>query len=211
MLRYLLAMFYSIFAFGLAYANDSELMTGTYNVTFQPIQIEGALEGCSLVFNAVKADFVYLNGALIVANGNISVGANNGVLALMLKVGIKELLGDKKMVRPNFAYLQTANYSTAGVQQEFMDGNEGYKLHFYPFADNAIMSLFDEMMRVKKVTLAFNREKGGMDVLIPIEFDIAESNVVGNKVNRVRTNKTMSDFTGCFGKLIEQAKSSLKK
>jgi hypothetical protein len=201
MIESMLVMMLTLVTFGNAHSQGVESMYGTYSVTFQPMQRQGELESCSLVYNIVQPDFAYLNGRVVVANGNISFTVLNGMPALTMKVGVKEVLGNQKMVRPNFAYLQTANYSTAKVKQQTMEGDDGYRLFLYPLTDSSAMKLFNEMMDSKEITLAFNREKDGMDVMMPIEFSVGETKINGEQVERIRTEETMRNFIDCIGRL----------
>lgn len=211
MRKLMLVLMLTCTAFNIANAQEVESIYGTYNVVFQPVHRQGELQSCSLIYYAVQPDFAYLNGRVVVANGNISFSIIKGMPALTMKVGIKEVLGDQKMIRPNFAYLQTANHSTATVNQQARNGDNGYRLYLYPLTDTTAMELFKEMVDSKKVTLAFNRNKGGVDVQVPIEFDVYETRVEGDRAERIRSEETMNNFSSCISTLTKQAHESIKQ
>ena len=68
-----------------------------------------------------------------------------------------------------------------------------------------------EMIKSGKVTMAFNRVKGGMDVLVPVDLDVIDAEYKGDKVVRKRSKESLANFNDCFGKLLDQAVSSLNK
>lgn len=194
-----------------AHAQTDDSIAGTHAVIFQPVQVSGTVEGCTLVYRAVQFDSVYLNGSPVVAVGNIGVQQHGGNMIVTFKIGVKNLAGNAPFVRPNFAYLQTKSGSTAKVKQQSRDGDDGFKLYVYSFFDPTVQKIFDEMIRAEKITIGFNRTPKGMDVLVPIDLDVIDATYPGGtKVSRVRTNETMKDFMGCYLTLLDQAKTSLE-
>jgi hypothetical protein len=196
-----------LFSFAtLANALDDDSIIGTYSVKFQPTQVDGELHACTLLFRAVQ----YLDGSPVMILGNIGnrqVGAN---LHLTLKVGVKNLVGNGPIVRPNFAYLQTKSYSTAKVKQKAMNGDEGFRLYAYSLFDPTVLDLYKEIMDSSKVTVGFNRKKGGMDVLVPIDLSVSDVEYLdGDKVVRKRSNEAVSNFVTCSATLLNQVKESM--
>lgn len=197
-------------AFAAIAADDS--IAGTHSVVFQPVQVRGELQGCTLVYRAAQFDYAYLEGRPVVAIGNIGIQQFGTQMLFSLKVGLKDLLGNNPMVRPTFAYLQTKSSSTAKVKQESRAGDDGFQLFAYSFFDPSVQKVIEEMTESGRVTLAFNRKKNGMDVLVPIDLDVIDATYPGgNVVQRKRSGETLGAFMGCYLKLIEQAQSSLQK
>ena len=195
-----------------AVTQGDDSIYGTHSVGFQPIQVGGELQGCSLVYKVVHADGVYLRGNPVAIIGNISIGQTGFELGLALKIGVQELVGNHQLVRPNFAYLQTKSYSTAKARQQSSDGEDGFSLFVYSLYDKSVMGLFDEMMDLRKVTIAFNRQKNGMDVLVPVDFDVTDADYLdGARVVRKRSKATKTNFMSCFATLLEQVQLSLDK
>lgn len=195
-----------------ALAQDDDSIYGTHSVVFQPVQVGGELQGCTLVYRAVQADSAYLGGKPVVIVGNIGIGQFGAVLGLALKVGVKELVGDHPFVRPNFAYLQTKSHSTAKAKQQTGAGDDGFSLFAYSLYDSSVMELLMEMIDTKKVTVAFNRKKNGMDVLVPVDLDVIDAEYPGgDSVVRKRSKETLANFSDCFLTLTNQAERSLDK
>ena len=200
-----------LFSFAtLANALDDDSIIGTHSVSFQPIQVGGELQGCTLVYMAVQYDSAYLDGSPVVIVGNIGTGQFGANVILTLKVGVKNLVGNGPIVRPNFAYLQTKSYSTAKVKQKAMNGDEGFRLYAYSLFDPTVLNLYAEIMGSGKVTVGFNRKKDGMDVLVPIDLSVSDAESPdGDKVVRKRSNEAVSNFAICSTTLLNQAKESL--
>ena len=115
------------------------------------------------------------------------------------------MLGNHPIVRPNFAYLQTKSHSTAKAKQQTANGDEGFRLFAYSLYDTPIMSLFEEMMDSRKITIGFNRKKNGMDVAVPLDLDVIDvEDAGGDKVVRKRSKETVENFTNCFLTLLNQ-------
>ena len=209
MKRIIATLFLFSFA-NIANALDDDSIIGTHSVKFQPIQVGGELQGCTLVYMAVQYDSAYLDGSPVVIVGNIGIGQFGANLILTLKVGVKNLVGNGPIVRPNFAYLQTKSYSTAKVKQKAMNGDEGFRLYAYSLFDPTVLNLYGEIMDSGKVTVGFNRKKGGMDVLVPIDLSVSDVEYLdGDKVVRKRSNEAVSNFVTCSTTLLNQAKESL--
>lgn len=199
----------SVCIFTNVYAQDDSVF-GTVSVKFQPNQVQGETRGCSLVYIAIQADHTYLNGTPIVINGNISMAQFGSRVAIQLKIGVKNLFGDNSFTRPHFAYLQTSNHSTAKVQSRVADGDSGYRLFFYSLSDPLVMSLYEELIDSGKVTIAFNRREKGLDVLVPIDLKVEDSEPVDGNLKRKISEDAIRGFLKCTVILMEQALSSTK-
>jgi hypothetical protein len=190
---------------GFAYAQDDSIY-GTVKVTFQPVQSLGETWGCTFVYSAVYPDSVYLKGTPIAIDGNISIFQFGAKLGLQLKIGVKKLAGIGSIKPPNFAYLKTDNYSTAKAQQVIGDGDAGHRLFDYALYDPSVIGVYNEMLESGKVTVAFNRKKDGMDVLVPVDLKVVDSEVLkGKKVHREISEKSLPAFAECAAKLSYQA------
>lgn len=181
-------------------ADDS--VFGTHWVKFQPIQVGGVLQGCELVFLAMTDD---RNGKHVAVNGSIVLGGDDKGLGLLLKIGLKDMALGSPFERPAFAYLQTASASTAKAkQQSFDDGEEGYKSFVYSTTDTAILELLTELMSTRKVTIGYNRKSGGMDVLVPLDLMVIDSEyTAAQKVLRKYSPDAALGFADCNLKVID--------
>jgi hypothetical protein len=191
--------------FDFAYAQDDSIY-GTVKVTFQPVQSLGETWGCTFVYSAVYPDNVYLKGTPVAIDGNISIFQFGAKLGLQLKIGVKKLAGIGSIKPPNFAYLKSDNYSTAKAQQVIRDGDAGHRLFDYSLYESPVVGVYNEMLESGKVVIAFNRKKDGMDVLVPVDLRVMDSEVLKKKkVNRKISEKSLQDFAECAAKLSYQA------
>jgi hypothetical protein len=191
--------------FDVAYAQDDSIY-GTVKVTFQPVKSLGETWGCTFVYSVVYPDSVYLKGTPIAIDGDISLFQFGEKLGLQLKIGVKKLAGVGSIKPPNFAYLKTDNYSTAKAKQVIRDGDAGHRLFDYSLYDSSVIGVYNEMLESGKATVAFNRKKDGMDVLVPVDLRVVDSEVLKKKkVNRKISEKSLQDFAECAAKLSYQA------
>lgn len=192
-------------------ADDS--VFGTHWVRFEPFQVSGELQGCSLVYLAVQADRLYLNGDQVAVNGAIQIRTTPGNrLSLLLKVGLKNLSKNKAFERPNFSYLQTTSFSTNKVRQQSLDGEQGYKLFVYDAIESTTSKMLMEMMDTGKVTIGYNRKKDGADVLVPLDLYVAESVYTADeKVIRKTSPDGLLKFNECLAQVAERQARKIGK
>lgn len=188
-----------------AFAADDSVF-GTHWVKFQPIQVAGDVQGCQLTFLTVTADRVYLNGNQVAVNGSIVLRATDRALGLMLKVGLKDITSPSSTFeRPAFAYLQTASGSTAKSRQQSDDGEPGYKLFVYSATDNDTMKVLLELMSSGNASIGYSRNIGGIDVLVPLDLMVADSEYTQNqKVIRTRSPEAAKGFAECTERIISR-------
>ncbi len=188
-----------------AAADDS--IYGTHWVRYEPIQVAGQLAGCSLVYLAVTADRAYLNGNPVAINGSfiLRADAGNRGVAVGLKTGLKDLNKNGAVFeRPNFAYLQTEHSSTAKAKGQSFDGEDGYKVFAYSIADPAILAVLKDLATAGKTTIGYNRKAGGMDVSVPLDLMVIDSEyAVDQKVIRKRAASSAVGFSTCVASLLD--------
>ncbi len=184
-------------------ADDS--VFGTHWVRSQPVQVGGQLEGCSLVYLAVQADRVYLNGDQVAINGSLVLrSAQGNSLGLMLKIGLKNMTKGSPLERPNFAYIQTASGTSASAKQQILDGDEGYRLFIYNAKDPAIFKMIEDLTNNSKVSIGYNRKKDGMDVIVPLDLTVVDSEYTADqRVIRKNSPESILGFSDCVVKLMD--------
>jgi hypothetical protein len=191
-------------------ADEDRSVFGTHWVKYEPVQVAGELKGCSLVFTTVTADRAYLNGNWVALNGSIGLRAvQDGPLGvvLTLKLGLKDLQSGKEFERPFFAYLQTANGSTAKAPQAAVDGDPGYKLFTYRAVEPAVAAVLGDFIKTPGTTIGYNRRKDGVDVLVPLDFTVVDSEITAsNEVVRKRSDAVVVEWATCVSKLLAAVK-----
>ncbi len=192
-------------------ADDS--VFGTHWVRFEPLQVSGELQGCSLVYMAVQADHLYLNGDQVAVNGAISIRTTPGNrLGMVFKVGLKNLSKNTAFERPYFAYLQTTGFSTSKVWQQARDGDPGYKLFVYNATEPTTQKMLLEMMSTGKVTVGYNRKKERADVLVPLDLFVADSEYTADeKVIRKTSPDGLLKFNECFSQVAERSLNKIRQ
>jgi hypothetical protein len=191
---------------------DDRSIFGTHWVQFEPVQVAGTLIGCSLTFVTVTADRAYLGGSPVALNGSISLrNLQQGPqgLGLTLKLGLNEIQSGKGFVRPAFAYLQTESGTTAKASQASTDGDPGYKLFTYRAAESSVMSVLKDLIGSSKVTIGYNRNKDGIDVLVPLDLTVVDSQYSGaQEVLRKRSPEVASQWGKCISSVIQTSLES---
>lgn len=187
-------------------ADADRSVFGTHWVKYEPVQVAGELKGCSLVFTTVTADRAYLNGNWVALNGSIGLRTvENGPLGVVvtLKLGLKDLQSNNGFERPFFAYLQTAKGSTAKAPQAAVDGDLGYKLFTYRAVEPAVAAVLGDFVEASGVTIGYNRRKDGVDVLVPLDFTVVDSEITAsNEVIRKRSDAVVTEWATCVSKLL---------
>jgi hypothetical protein len=192
---------------------EKDSVFGTHWVRFEPLQIEGQLKGCSLVYLAVQADWAYLNGSQIAVNGAIQVTEMPpGLPVLIFKIGLRNMsLPGSSFISPTFAYIQTDGASTAAATQRSMEGEAGYGLFVYNF-DSQVAKVLGGLIDGRNVSIGFNRKKGGTDVIVPLDFSVVDSEYTeSQKVIRKHSSASTVAFADCVLGVIEMAQKTHQK
>lgn len=181
---------------------------GTYSVTFQPLTSAGQLKGCSLIYNVMMLDYVYQNGAPVLAVGNITYNQSEQHPGLSLKLGLSNVLGGARTaVPPHYAFLRTKNGTTAGTEFVSYDSDvSGYRVFVYQFTEKSARVL-EDLLEGQNPTIGFNRNENGVDATFQVDLaveDIAESSP-GN-IQRKRSTAAIEGFVGCFSELAAALK-----
>ena len=70
---------------------------------------------------------------------------------------------------------------------------------FSVFKMEAVESIF-EAIEKDKITIAFSRQDGGIDVKVPIELTVEETDAQGK---RKRSTRATSEFVACASELLK--------
>jgi len=178
---------------------------GTDSVSFQALQTEGVLQGCSLVYMASASDTAYRNGKPVFVVGNLTVIVRDASAIMSLKIGLSDVTQDgAHFSKPDYAYLQTENVTTARSGPKTEDLDERFKLFIFNFDDTA-MKLLLEMIETNKLTIGYNRTSGGLDVLVPIDLTVSSTryNSDGN-AQRSHSVEATRGFASCMMRLLDQ-------
>lgn len=193
-------------------AQDLSALTGTLGIEAHRIASSGRFAGCALNFRATTQDFAYRQGALVAANGSFNLNLLNEsgqqTLGPLLKVGTRQMIPEStgQFEAPTFAYMQSANGSTAnsvlGNMASDMPGFRVYALR----SDKELLRLVGDILEGAPVTLYFNRTSNGMDVKVPLDFRVIDSKATPRGIEGIYSDATLVAFRACFSELADALK-----
>jgi len=136
---------------------------------------QGKRTGCSLIFYAFGNDYKYKKGAPIIVWGNIFYG-DRGVWMLKLETSsssesLNHIINNEfyllKSEPIDYAWMKSDTFeSSAGKEINYTKSERGGFLGVYKMDTESFM----HAAFVDKVDMAFNRKKGGSDVVISIDM-----------------------------------------
>lgn len=195
------------------WAADMSSLEGTFEVQFRPMQTEGIREGCSLTFNTVGRDYATRQGSLVSLIGNITFSRNKArtAIILSLKLGVVSILDEHpKPEAPYFAYIQTPMATTATHTYAQFDSpdTDGAKMFVYQL-DDEVMKVMEDMANQQPLIIGFNRRKGGMDILVPLDLMVFESVATPQGIQRRRSPAMLHNYLSCTSEVTAQVQKQL--
>lgn len=188
-------------------------LNGTYQVAFAPMQSGGRLQGCSLVFKAIAEDHVYQSGRPILLVGNVTVytAPDKKGFALAVKLGIGDPLNTAAPFEaPAVAYLQTRSANTASALADSQPSDiPGYRMFVYRITDESTMTVMKEMLESNSVTIGFNRHRGGLDLLVPIDLSVIDTVHDGKGFKRQHSPQAVLQYSECSVNVVQEVQRTL--
>lgn len=179
---------------------------GTIQVTAEPYMAGGKLIGCQYVFKTLTQDWVYSKGQYLKVDGSISIVSSNGNLGATLKVVVNEisLAPDGSLVfkpsAPSRAYLLGDDYETNLGALVAASGSDTPGALFSIFDIEKTLPILSSASQTEHITVAFNRNNGPSDVLLPIELDVRDVDTNGK---RTRSQENGLNFAKCTLALLK--------
>jgi hypothetical protein len=111
---------------------------------------------------------------------------------------------------PFFAYLQTPHATTAGSKVIQYDSDmPGFRLFVYQL-DGEVLKVYEDILSGAPVTIGFNRKKGGLDVLVPLDLQVVEPTIAADgSIKRRRSGEMLEQFAVCNNEVTEQVQKQL--
>lgn len=76
--------------------------------------------------------------------------------------------------------------------------------------DEDVLGVYKDIVDGVPITIGFNRTKGGLDVLVPLDLNVAESTITADgSIKRRRSNEMLIQFLECVTDVTEQAQKQL--
>jgi len=182
------------------HAGEVDSLVGTMSVNFQPITSEGVTDGCSLVFNTVAVDYAYRQGKPVLGVGNFSVMGTKQNFGMSLKLGVANVFDrPPKAEAPHYAYIKTTNGTTAGAKFESIDSDmDGFKMFVYQVNEKTL-AVISDLIDGQNATIGFNRSKGGMDVLMPLDLTVVDAvQSSDGSIKQIHSQDALQGFRQCF-------------
>jgi hypothetical protein len=178
---------------------------GTYAVVFTPLQSGGKLTACTLNFTAGFEDHTHLNSKQYVLNGHVGVYSQNNNLAFIQKTGFADAsIAPLKIEKPYSAYVETKTKSTASLDKKTFTGDNNF-LFSVASLDKTALDLIEEMHESKALIVGFNRTKGGIDFLVPINLRVSGSTMQPDgSYKHALTDRTTVDYIECITRLVSE-------
>jgi hypothetical protein len=160
----------------------------------------GQLKGCALVYSVMMLDYVYQNGAPVLAIGNITYNQTDTHFGLSLKLGLTN--SDRTVVPPHYAFIRTKNGTTAGAKFVSYDSDvSGYRVFVYDVTEKSVRVL-EDLIEGRNPTISFNRNERGVDASFEIDLAVEETTQTSlGKLQPKRTTAAIDGFVGCFSEL----------
>lgn len=197
-----------------AHALDLSSLAGTADVQFNPMQHAGILNGCALSYRISIQDHAYRQGKLIGVVGNIIYATSNkktgGAGILGLKILTQDILdSDAKPEPPFFAYIETPHGTTARSNFTQAELDTPGARHFAYQLDEQTTNVLTDILSGASVTIGFNRVKDGLDILAPLDLQVADSTTTDTGIKRHRSPEMLRKFSSCVLKIAKSAKERL--
>jgi hypothetical protein len=188
-------------------AQELDSMLGTLHATAQPIFRDGRLGGCTVVYGAFAKDFTYKQGGYITVNGNFGLMSGKGQLHANLKVVVQDTDPRTNSFTPSppaSAYFVSGSKTTKSAVLSHIPSDTPGAIFVVLRAEEVLPILMEGLER-SKVTIAFARQRGGMDILLPIDTSVAETKPNGQ---RIHSPKAATDFLECGKELLDSMTAS---
>lgn len=86
----------------------------------------------------------------------------------------------------------------------------GFRL-FVNQLDGNILKVYEDILSGAPVTIGFNRMKGGLDVLVPLDLQVVESTIAADgSINRRRSDEMLAQIAVCINEVPEQVQKQLE-
>ena len=204
----MIRFFIAVAAFMVATAATAEPVVGTIGTKGTPLTRGGELFACSINFDNLHLDRVYLPEKMVAVSGSISLFLSENSGRYMLKVVVNDSISGPAGVTfsPNVPFeinMETSQGdSTYGLDRvEEVSDTPGGKVAIFRFEDEKISKIMENLMDTQSTVIVFNRRKGGMDIRVPVDFTVVDTDSDGK---RTRDNSSIMSFLDCQIKLISK-------
>jgi hypothetical protein len=178
-------------------------LEGTIFVTPMNQYSEAVVDACGFEFKALAFDNIYKGGAPFILTGSFAIRQfNNETLFLAYKVGTGSWTGNElKPEAPNMAWIK---FGDQVFKSKIISDSEddGHKLYVVELSDK-FYKIIPVISNQQQVIVGFNRREGGLDVVVPLDLNVRDTNLVKDKAIRKKDKTIGTEFNKCFGDLLK--------
>jgi hypothetical protein len=184
-------------------------MVGTMSVEAETEMSSGSPTGCHFFFTAVAQDSTYRQGAYIGVSGNVGVRKANNNFGIDLKVVVFDIDSSKsrlvlKPSAPSRAYLVDHDFQTnqSSLVTTVPSDTPGALVSLFQFHPS--FEIIMNGLARDKISIAFNRDGGDMDIQLPLELDVKSISESGQ---RQRSDEAVRSFRRCIKSMMSQKRT----
>jgi hypothetical protein len=134
--------------------------------------------------------------------GSFGIIEAKGTIAIALKIVVHDIDLKTAAFRPappaNSYFVFGTETSKASLVGQYASDTPGAQ--FSIFKPLPTYEKISDALDKGKITVAFNRKNGGMDIMIPIDLTIVDTNEAGKKTH---SQQMITDFYSCTGELVK--------
>jgi hypothetical protein len=183
---------------------------GTTAVNALPQFVDGKLGSCLLEFNNIARDALYRQGGFMKVFGSFGVMEAKGNMAVTLKIVVQDIDLKTAEFRPsppaNSYFVFGTESSKASLVAKYPSDTPGAQISV--FRPLPTFEKIAEALDKGKITIAFNRKDGGLDILVPIDLTVSDTDDSGKKTY---SQQMVIDFYACTGELLKTARTGVGK
>jgi hypothetical protein len=170
-----------------------------------PVTIAGDIIGCGIEYNAVGRDFAYKQGNWAAFTGSVEIreNTNDGRIFAILKLIVDDVEGDQlTAIRPSSIHFVTSNGDIVKGDPALAQASDtpGALIQGFEF-DSNFTKIIPNIVDDKKLTIAFNRTKGGIDLRLLIDLTVKS---VDPKGVAEYSDEMVNNFTICMSTILNR-------
>lgn len=158
----------------------------------------GQLRGCGIEFGAIQRDFATRKGDPVFVAGSFYVQRLDAqALHYSLKLGTFEQTRMDKGVAPAHAFVRAPSGVALPSIARVQGDNPAYAI-FVGQMDAEALTVLRQIADARTLAVGFNRQAGGMDVVVEVDLSVIDVTVDRGKVRRQTSVVPVNNFLACL-------------
>lgn len=183
---------------------------GTTSNDAAPVFTNGVLTGCGVSFESLIRDFAYRQGSFSRVDGSFNLMAAKNGMGILLKIVVNDLDPQTHTISPAApvtAFFVSGNATSLPFLVGQLESDTPGAVVAVYSAEKVFPMLFKSVSE-GTVTVAFARKKGGVDVQVPIDLSVEDTDDNGKKLH---SNKAATNFSKCALELLNVQRKQLER